>query len=153
MWPPALLFITTDFILTLWTSQTPLPYRQSEMWELLHPLIIKIRNNNNFFIISPQIHPSPNLILSLLSGISHITLHVLAQLRRWTFFFNRISNLSRKLKYIMPETATLDLHSFSPIFSSFTDHPGLAGIVKKRNCLIRSRISRKSTLGTATSAI
>ncbi|MHC4316583.1 MAG: hypothetical protein ACYSW3_29420, partial [Planctomycetota bacterium] len=51
------------------------------------------------------------------------------------------------------ETATLDLHSFSPIFSSSTHHPGLAGTNKKRNCLIRSRISRKSTLGTATSTI
>ena len=39
------------------------------------------------------------------------------------------------------------------VFSSFTHHPGLAGTVKQRNCLIRSRISRKSTLGTATSAI
>ena len=39
------------------------------------------------------------------------------------------------------------------IFSSSTHHPGLAGIVKKRNRRIRARISRKSVCGTATSAI
>jgi len=33
-----------------------------------------------------------------------------------------------------------------PIFSSSTHHPGLAGIVKKRNRLIRARISRKSNI-------
>jgi len=32
----------------------------------------------------------------------------------------------------------------NPVLSNATHHPGLAGIVKKRNCLIRSRISRKS---------
>jgi hypothetical protein len=45
-------------------------------------------------------------------------------------------------------------HPFqNPVFSSSTPHPGLAGIVKKRNRRIRSRISQKSILGTATSAI
>jgi len=48
------------------------------------------------------------------------------------------------------QTTAVALHSFSSFFSNFTHHPGLAGIVKKRNCLVRPRISRKSTLGTAT---
>jgi RNA polymerase sigma factor (sigma-70 family) len=51
------------------------------------------------------------------------------------------------------QTTTIALHSFSTIFSSSTHHPGLADIVKERNCRIRSRIYRKSVCGTATSAI
>ena len=41
----------------------------------------------------------------------------------------------------------------NPILRSCAHHPGLAGIGKNRNCRMRSRISRKSLLGTATSAI
>ena len=39
------------------------------------------------------------------------------------------------------------------VFSNATYHPGLAGIVRNCNRRIRSRISRKSVRGTATSAI
>jgi hypothetical protein len=60
-----------------------------------------------------------------------------------------------KARFFPPfwHTAAVALHPFGPIFSSSAHHPGLAGIVKKRNCLIRSRISQKRILGTATSAI
>jgi len=36
----------------------------------------------------------------------------------------------------------------NPIFNSFTHHPGLAGIINKRNCLTQPSISRKSVCGT-----
>jgi hypothetical protein len=60
------------------------------------------------------------------------------------------------------ESAFYRLLGIQPALTSIADpdflsnsshHPGLAGIVEKRSCLIRLRISRKSALGTATSAI